>query len=288
MSELSHQQIIDAAGGFTDVAMAVVGNEQVQFDQETVPSPAYETVASIFQVPTEQGMFAVPDVPEAYVRLAAYPGLRVTIGVSVPKLSGETQEAYFPGIVLATAPGEQPHIGIMKAGPDIVLPGDLRQHLTRPLPDFQHNVLETIFGLHKPDVGNHGQQGAANVGETAHGVLVVATGSDQIGGVHGRVHEYVSNGLARTLTVPRAGVGVADVMVNGQIRPVREDALPMYAARSIYVSREHQLPLHRISDGTGLGIGELVVATTLAAVRSKAALGFPQPDLKAGMAAMVA
>lgn len=287
MSELSYQQIIDAAGGFADMAIATVGEEKLQFDRDTVPSPEYEAVAATFQIPVEQATFMAPDTLEARTRLAEYPGLRVTVGVAIPARGGEAREAYFPGIVLASEPGQQPQVGILKTGPDMVLPENIRQYLQRPLPDLQHTLLETTFGLQKPGVGNHGQQGTANVGETAHGVLVVATGARETGGMHRRVHEYVGNGLARTLTVPQAGVGVADVMVGGRIRPVRQDVLPMCAARSIYISREHQLPGQR-DTGAGLGIGELVVATTLAAVRSKAPLGFPQPDLKAGMAAVVA
>lgn len=69
------------------------------------------------------------------------------------------------------------------------------------------------------------------------------------------------------------------------MRQVRDDVVPARGAFRIIVSREHQLPL---KNSLPLDMGQLVVGTTLAAVRSKRAAGFPQPNLQAGIDAMLA
>lgn len=284
---LSQEQIIDAAGGFADMAHATVGRGAAEFDASQVPSPSYVEVAAAYGVNGELVPdFEITNSSEHRNRLANFPGLRVAVSKEVPMRGGGSRVVYFPGIVLEAAPGETPNIGMLEAGPDALLDEDaLAKHQDRPLSDLQQTLLSRLYGLQTPNAGQHYPDGRPNVGENAHGALIAVTSPRGIAGLHQRVHQYIPQGLAPSISRPSQGLpGAVDLETSKGVRPVREDVVSALFPTVITVAEKHQLPpnqgLYR------LGLGQLVVGTTLAAVRTKANSGFPQPDLRAGMAAV--
>lgn len=284
---LSQEQIIDAAGGFADMAHATVGRGAAEFDASQVPSPSYVEVAAAYGVNGELVPdFEITNSSEHRNRLANFPGLRVTVSEEVLMRGGGSRVVYFPGIVLEAAPGETPRIGTLKAGPDALFDEDaLLKHQDRPLFNLQQDLLARLYGLEAPNAGQHHPDGRPNVGENAHGALIAVTSSGGVATLHQRVHQYIPQGLARSISQPLKGLpGAIDLATSKGTRPVRDDVVSALLPAVITVAEKHQLPP---SQGLlRLGLGQFVVGTTLAAVRTKANSGFPQPDLRAGMAAV--
>lgn len=297
MNELSNQQVLDAVWGFHDTANAAVGREHVVFDRTRVPAPCYEDAALAYDADAFDVMFDIPKDENARRTLAHFPGLRVTVGIAVASRQGGTRMAHFPGIVLQSSPEKDPSIGILQAPPDVItFPQALVEHQTRPLSELKQNLLAKLYGLQDPNAGNHAGDGKTSVAETAHGALIAVTDPSRILGLHDRVHEYVARGLAASISGVKPGltaespkIGASDILVGGTIRAVREGVIPAIDARvgSITVSREHQLSPEVSSVLGELSAGQFAVGMTLAAVRSKASINFPQPDLSRGMEAMI-
>lgn len=288
---LSQEQIIDAAGGFAETAYTLTlttGQGAAEFDASQVPSPYYAAVAAAYGVNGDLlSDFEISNSSEHRKRLANFPGLVVTVSQEVPMQAGGSRIVYFPGIVLKAAPGETPNIGTLVAGPDALLDEDaLAKHQDRPLSDLQHTMLARLYGLETPEAGRHHPDGRPNVGENAHGALIAVTSPSGIAMLHQRVHQYIPQGLARSISRPLQGMpGAIDLETRKGVRPVRDNVVSALPPTEITVAKKHQLPpnqgLHRLE------LGQLVVGTTLAAVRTKANSGFPQPDLPAGMAAVI-
>lgn len=188
-------------------------------------------------------------------------------------------EVAFPGIVLGPEAGKPTRVGHLAAGPDAMLDADTRrQRLLHPLSDLQQTLLMQLYGMHRAGVGSH-SNGRVNVLDSAHGTLVAMTDPSRLAGLHDRTHAYADRGLGPSVS----GSGALDVPVNGQLRKVRENVVPLAEVYKIWVAREHQLPpQHELQ----VGVGQLVVGTTLAAVRAKRAMGYPQPNVPAGMDAV--
>lgn len=272
---ISGQQIVDAAGELNEAAISTVGKEIAQFDNARVPSPAFRVVAAAFNI--ERGAaFGVAPGPIAIQRLSKYPGLRVVVAIHVPSRHGGFREVAFPGIVLEPEAGKPTRVGHLAAGPDAMLDEvTRRQGLLRPLSDMQQTLLMQLYGMHRAGVGSH-SNGRVNVLDSAHGTLVAMTDPSRLAGLHGRSHAYTDQGLASSVS----RTGALDMPVNGRLRKVHENVVPLEEVHTIWVAREHQLPpQHELQ----VGVGQLVVGTTLAAVRAKRAKGYPQPNISAGM-----
>lgn len=283
---LSQEQIIDAAGGFAAAAHTAIGQGAAEFDPSRVPSPFYAEVAAVYGVNEQQSNFVISDSPQQRMQLARFPGLRVSVSKVVHMRAGGSRVVYFPGIVLKTALGQSPNVGTLEAGPDALIDGDaLIKHQDRPLSDLQQTMLSRLYGLETPEAGQHYPDGLPNVGESAHGALIAVTNPADITNLHRRVHQYIPRGLAQVISqAPQGSAGAIDLETSKGLRPVRDNVISALAPTLIAVSEKHQLPPNQ---GLGIGLGQLVVGTTLAAVRSKARSGFPQPDLLAGMAAVI-
>jgi hypothetical protein len=293
MSEviLSSEQILDAAGSAFEIAKRAARAESSAIITDTTPVPvhAFGEVATAYdQWHPKLSYF---DIPHTHANtLCNYPGLRVIAGLRVSDVSGSLRPIFVPGIVLEGTHDSPSRIGILYGGPDVMTSPDALDYcLARPLSDLQEQLLQQVYGMHKPGVGIDPIDKTTglrlpNIGDTAEASMVAITDPNNLNGLHGRVHEYANKGLAASI----ARTGSLDIMVQGRRRPVAECTLPTTQASRIIVSAEHQ-PIAScvLLDGKVLGAGELAVGMTLAAVRSKGGVAGSTLALRAGNTALL-
>lgn len=289
MSELSIYQVQDALGIFTERAQAVTGAGPLELSERQHDDPSYSELARSLNMPEESPVLQIPPTIVARQSLAALPRLRVTVGMDI-RSSGSPRKVFFPGVVLESAIGQEAKIGFLKGASDAILSADdLTKHLNEPLSSFKDTLLERTFGLHTALAGQHGEGNIAAPLESAHGALIAVTDPRDIQNLHRNVHQYVGNGLAKSISAPKVGngVGALDLLVNGRIRQDRSDTVAINSNNlDIFVARKHQTP-RNYSSFAELSLPQLVIGSTLAAVISKRSIDYPQPDLAKGMEAVV-